>query len=223
MQAIHYYFIRHGETEAEINNVIEGWQDSPLTPRGIEQMKALHESFSDLPIALVFSSPLERAIQSAELLIKGRDPELTVTTNDSLKEYGFGGLEGETFRETFDPSINDQILTLEAQKVPETQLLPELTRQIAAIDETGETERFIDFWSRIEEAMLQIHDDALEYRIDHQKSEINVMIVGHQFAISAFLHEVLSDFELTDRLNCGHYARVTYQDGHYTLDEWNEK
>lgn len=222
MQAIHYYFIRHGETEAEVNNIIEGWQDSPLTPRGIEQMRALSQSFQELPIALVFASHLERSIKSAELLVEGRDDDLMVSSMEGLKEYGFGGLEGETFEDAFQPSINERIELLKEQKIPETQLLPELMANIAEVDGLGETERFIDFWSRVEEAMLQLHDEALEYRIDHQKSEINVMIVGHQFAITAFLHEVLPDFDLTNRLDCGHFAEVTYQDGQYTLEQWNE-
>lgn len=56
--------IRHGET---VNNLekIGGQKDSILSPRGIAQIDAIAERLSDIDLKLIFSSDLDRALQTA--------------------------------------------------------------------------------------------------------------------------------------------------------------
>ncbi|MDO4671087.1 MAG: histidine phosphatase family protein [Aerococcus sp.] len=221
MQAIHYYFIRHGETTGSRDGIIEGWQDTPLTRQGQAQMKALSETFQSIPLALAYSSDLKRAVDSADLLLMNQPTPITAEPMSDFREYHYGSLEGANEADTFHPAIEERISQMIEQGIPSSELLPQLIHQLAPIDPEGKTERFVDFWNRIENGMLTIHDDALEYRLDQQVSEINVAIVTHQIPIRAFLHEVLAHFDLTSPLDCGHYAKVTYAHGQYTLEGWN--
>lgn len=71
------YFIRHGQSEfnaafqGEIDPLIF---DAPLTKLGFEQAEATRESVADLGITRVITSPLTRAIQTAQTIFDGAAP-----------------------------------------------------------------------------------------------------------------------------------------------------
>ena len=87
------YLVRHGQTELNVQNILQGWQDSPLTERGCEQALATRTAFAARGVAFdhVYSSPLGRARRTAELIVgAGRSIELV----DDLREWHLGSLEG---------------------------------------------------------------------------------------------------------------------------------
>ena len=92
------YLVRHGQTELNVKNILQGWHDSPLTARGREQALAARAAFEDRGVAFdyVYSSPLGRAWCTAELIVgEGQPVELV----DDLREWHLGSLEGTSNRE----------------------------------------------------------------------------------------------------------------------------
>lgn len=92
------YLVRHGQTELNVQNILQGWHDSPLTARGREQALATGAAFEDRGVTFdhVYSSPLGRARCTAELIVgKGQPVELV----DDLREWHLGSLEGTSNRE----------------------------------------------------------------------------------------------------------------------------
>lgn len=93
------YLLRHGETVANEEGRLQGRSDSPLTPKGVAQIRAIaallaHE-IGDPSRFTVVSSPLGRARQSAGIVCQalGLDPE-RATCDARLTECGFGQWEG---------------------------------------------------------------------------------------------------------------------------------
>ena len=86
------YFVRHGESEANTRGVISN-RDRPfgLTDLGREQANALAESLKDIPISAIFSSPILRARQTADILSRSLGQPYQVT--EALREYDCGVLE----------------------------------------------------------------------------------------------------------------------------------
>uniref|UniRef100_A0AAU2JK01 Histidine phosphatase family protein n=1 Tax=Streptomyces sp. NBC_00049 TaxID=2903617 RepID=A0AAU2JK01_9ACTN len=83
--------VRHGETAWSANGRHTGRTDVPLNARGVEEAISLAPFFQDLRPALVLTSPLSRAMATAELagLAGGvADPD--------LYEWDYGGYEGIT-------------------------------------------------------------------------------------------------------------------------------
>ena len=81
-----------------MKNILQGWQDSPLTERGREQALATRAAFEARGVTFdhVYSSPLGRARCTAELIVgEGRSIELV----DELREWHLGSLEGTSNRE----------------------------------------------------------------------------------------------------------------------------
>ncbi len=87
------YIVRHGETEWNKVKRLQGQTDIPLAEEGIRLAKVTGEGMQKLPIDLVISSPLTRAVQTARLMTAGRD--IPILTDERVKEISFGKWEGE--------------------------------------------------------------------------------------------------------------------------------
>ncbi|MEV7441657.1 histidine phosphatase family protein [Streptomyces sp. NPDC091204] len=86
--------VRHGETSWSADGRHTGRTDVPLNAGGIEEAISLAPYFRDRHPALVLTSPLHRAVATAELA------GLTdAVTDPDLYEWDYGGYEGITTRE----------------------------------------------------------------------------------------------------------------------------
>ena len=92
------YLVRHGQTELNVQNILQGWRDSPLTARGRKQALATRAAFEDRGVTFdhVYSSPLGRARCTAGLIV-GEDQPVELV--DDLREWHLGSLEGTSNRE----------------------------------------------------------------------------------------------------------------------------
>jgi broad specificity phosphatase PhoE len=62
------YFLRHGETTASQPGGYCGTLDPDLTPAGCQMAKDFADAYKSLPWVAVFSSPLRRAVATAQSL-----------------------------------------------------------------------------------------------------------------------------------------------------------
>ncbi|MEO6015380.1 MAG: histidine phosphatase family protein [Devosia sp.] len=87
------YFARHGESEANVSGIFSnrGWMH-PLTALGHQQANALAARMQAEKLTAIYSSPLMRAIETAEIV--GRVLDLPVTAEPALREYDVGVHEG---------------------------------------------------------------------------------------------------------------------------------
>lgn len=86
--------VRHGETEWSRSGQHTSHTDLPLTERGEEQAKSLAPLLSGRTFSLALTSPLHRAVRTAELAgVTGALPE------PDLHEWDYGGYEGITTAE----------------------------------------------------------------------------------------------------------------------------
>lgn len=86
------YIVRHGETEFNVANIMQGHTDAPLTEIGIKQAKDLGEVFKDINFNVVFSSDLLRARRTAEFILAERN--LAINTSHILRERNYGKYDG---------------------------------------------------------------------------------------------------------------------------------
>ncbi|MGW7254489.1 histidine phosphatase family protein [Streptomyces sp. NPDC054834] len=83
--------VRHGETEWSVSGQHTSWTDLPLTRHGEEQAKSLAPLLTGRTYALTLTSPLGRAIRTAQLAgLDGAVPD------PDLHEWDYGGYEGVT-------------------------------------------------------------------------------------------------------------------------------
>ncbi len=91
------YFIRHGQSTANLSQCFAGFIDVPLTDLGRKQAACTAEFMADIPLSAVYSSDLSRAYDTACAVASKHG--LTVQTNPQLREINGGAWEGRLFDE----------------------------------------------------------------------------------------------------------------------------
>ena len=83
-------FVRHGRTEGNENGIYIGRTDWPLSDSGRTELEDMYEKHCYPKVERVYSSPLTRALQSAEILF----PDREIVICDEMTEMDFGVFEG---------------------------------------------------------------------------------------------------------------------------------
>ncbi len=91
------YLIRHGETEPNRLGLALGQDDVPLNGRGLRQVEQVARALAREPLAAVYSSPLQRARDTARAIAEPQGLEVRV--EERLIEMDIGEVEGLTFAE----------------------------------------------------------------------------------------------------------------------------
>ena len=89
------YLVRHGETELNRKKCYYGHMDTVLTEHGIEQARLLGDCFRDFSFDMVISSPLKRAVHTAEYILGAKKQQIIY--DERLCEQDFGIFEGFTY------------------------------------------------------------------------------------------------------------------------------
>lgn len=88
--------IRHGKTQGNIDKrYIGGRTDEPLYPAGIEELKRLCLEDVYLDNEVIFSSPMKRCVETAEIIFGKKNLCLV----QEFREIDFGLFEGKTHEE----------------------------------------------------------------------------------------------------------------------------
>lgn len=88
------YITRHGQTKWNVEKRMQGWKDSPLTELGIQQAKWLEERLKDTKLDVIYSSPINRALSTAQIVNNKR--HIPIYTDLRLREINMGIWEGLT-------------------------------------------------------------------------------------------------------------------------------
>ncbi|KZT32892.1 phosphoglycerate mutase-like protein [Sistotremastrum suecicum HHB10207 ss-3] len=92
-------FIRHGESMDNLRSVWAGWKDAPLSNHGMNQARAMGESFATTPYTAIYTSDLKRAHSTAQALLVAQTtvPLPPFIVEPDLREQNFGEAEGNAW------------------------------------------------------------------------------------------------------------------------------
>lgn len=86
------YLVRHGENKANLTKEFSSRKiDYPLTPKGRLQAEQTAAAFKDKNIHAIYSSPLKRAVETAEIIARKLETKVTILEN--FRELDVGDLE----------------------------------------------------------------------------------------------------------------------------------
>jgi broad specificity phosphatase PhoE len=86
--------VRHGETDYNASGRWQGWLQTNLSEQGKRQVRLLAAYLQPLPLGAIYSSDLQRAIDTAQPIAQSHG--LTVQTDQRLREIGLGIFQGLT-------------------------------------------------------------------------------------------------------------------------------
>jgi broad specificity phosphatase PhoE len=133
--------VRHGETEHNVAGIAQGWNDSALSARGTQQVRALAERIASMQPTSIFSSPLQRALTTATTI--GAACGLEVQTLDDLREMNYGAWENRNFLEAREEYAAEYERWFSDPDAPcpegesHNDVLRRMQRAIAAIEESA--------------------------------------------------------------------------------------
>lgn len=129
--------VRHGQTTWNVENRFRGSQDIPLDETGVAQARAVSRRLASEKIAAVYSSRLQRAMKTAEIIAAPHG--LAPLPSDGLSNINYGELEGRLIAEIAQemPEFYRALLeTPHLVQFPGGNTLNELTtRSIASLQE----------------------------------------------------------------------------------------
>lgn len=86
------YLVRHCQSTGNIEHRFQGRFDASVTEAGEQQLELLSLRFRNEPIDVIYTSPLTRAVKTAEAVAKYH-PQLSIIHDDSLTELDCGKME----------------------------------------------------------------------------------------------------------------------------------
>ncbi len=95
MKGYRISIIRHGRTDANDNGIYIGSTDLPLSAKGAGELAAKMDEFEYPAVHRVYSSPLKRCTETAEILF----PDTERIICEGFRELDFGDFEGKTVDE----------------------------------------------------------------------------------------------------------------------------
>ena len=159
--------VRHGQSTANAKGVWQGQMEFPLSEQGRRQAALAGRALAREPFDAIYSSPLARAFETAQIIAREAGFRDDVVPFAGLSERHGGVLEGHTWaeQESRDPEFAETFLSL-----------PEEDRWAFAGAETDEEvmERFEAAISKIRER----HPDGTR-----------IVVVSHGGAMRAFLRD----------------------------------
>ena len=86
------YIMRHGKTEWNALHKLQGRTDIPLNEEGKRMARQACEKYKELNIDVCYCSPLVRALETAQIVLKNR--KIPIIEDKRLSEMSFGEYEG---------------------------------------------------------------------------------------------------------------------------------
>lgn len=84
---------RHGETDWNVAGILQGWIDVAINDQGRRQAQEMAAGFANAGFSCVYSSPLRRALETAEIICRALRLPPPVCL-EGLKERNFGTVQG---------------------------------------------------------------------------------------------------------------------------------
>jgi len=87
------YLLRHGQTQWNAKNLLQGHTDIPLNTNGVKQALKVAREIESVKIDYIFSSDLSRAKETAEIINTQANLSVKITIDERLRETYLGKLE----------------------------------------------------------------------------------------------------------------------------------
>ena len=192
------YLVRHGQTSWNKERRAQGHTDTELDETGRSQARSLVEPFSALDVEHLISSDLLRCRQTAEYVSQATG--VTVEYTPSLRERGFGSMEGRPYEE---------IRAYVSAQSRELGVEPHMVRM-----EGGES--LHDVWERLESVVEKI-----------SQKRGPTAVVSHGGAVGLLIAKLIGSAPHTARsfrlANCSITELLRRDDGYWSIERLNDQ
>lgn len=181
------WLVRHGRTIFNTVGRLQGSSDSPLTPEGIDDIRRFGRDLApQVSFDRAFCTTAPRTQETARHLLEARgQPELRATPIAALREYDFGGWEGERMQTVYEIFAERNGMPgaeswLHAYRTGTGRNL--MIENIHATDPLKLAETEAQFTTRVRQGMDQL--------VSESRAGEQVLLVCHGMTITAMLKSI---------------------------------
>jgi len=187
---------RHGETQWNVEEVFRGRIDVKLNENGIKQAELLAEYLSNLKIDDIYSSPLKRALKTAEVIAGHHGLEVKIAPGLIDLDYGkWQGLPHQEVKDKYKELYREWISQPDQIRIPDGESLND-----------------------VRERAIYVVNDAVA------KHEGNVVLVSHRVVNKVLICALLgldNSYFWNIRQDTGGITSFTYENERFILTEHN--
>ncbi len=208
------YFLRHGQTLFNLQEKVQGHNDSPLTQRGIDEARFAGYGARKIRFKAAFSGDTQRQIDTAEAFLSLNERPCPITADSHFREMGYGKYEGGTYLQMLGPIYEELGVPYAAYPgLYEYYDDLQIAEKLAALDETGNFEGIEHVRKRFLEGI-----DMIASACD----EGNILISTSSFAICALVSWLFPEVSIKGLVANGSLTILSYEKGRYGLLSFND-
>jgi len=126
--------IRHGDTDWNVEEIFRGRVDIELNETGIKQAELLAKYLEGGPIKAVYSSPLKRALKTAEIIADRHN--IGVMCSQELVDFDYGGWQGlshDTVKDNYKALYDEWLKNPHLVKIPKGESLDDVRKRAVSL------------------------------------------------------------------------------------------
>lgn len=205
--------LRHGQTVFNTQDIVQGWNDSPLTELGLYQPKCTGYGLKDLKFEKLYSGDCVRQIDTAKQFISQNNHPLEIIPDMHFREMCYGKFQAGTYYDMLNPLYQMHNAVYEGY-FGLYKFMDDYTiaNEIYKRDETKQAEGPERAWTRFKEGLDMI---------TKENDNCNVLISTSSAVIAITLKKLFPDFIQSGLVDNASMTVITYENGNYSLEEYN--
>lgn len=182
--------VRHGQSTANARGIWQGQMEFPLSEEGRRQATLAGRALTREPFDGLYSSPLSRAFETAEIIRRETTFPREPVPVEGLSERHGGVLEGHTWAEQEERN-------------------PELAKKFLAIPEE---ERWALVGAETDEQVMERFERAISWIRARHSDGSRIVVVSHGGVMRAFLRDLFGPGTLpgTQRTSNASITRISW-------------
>lgn len=207
------YFLRHGQTELNEKELVQGWNDSELTDLGLFQAKCTGFGLKDIQFHKVYSGDSGRQIATAEAFLSQNINNIPQIIKDShFREKSYGKFEYYTYLDMVRPLLLRHNEALIYDNLFKHYDDLQIAYEVSVLDDSGKSETPDMVWDRFSKGLDMIVSE---------NSGGNILISTSSVAIAVVIDHLFPEFKDNGIVDNASITVISYQDGKYYLDDFN--
>lgn len=205
MSKFNLYMVRHGQTYFNIYNKLQGWSNSPLTEKGIQNAVDTGEKLKDTKFAAAYCSDTTRAEQTAQKILDENDAsdiDAPITSMFFREEF-YGYFEGNDMSQAWYlagaphglPTFRD---------IVEKYSIGKAKDYLKEADPFHQAENNQEYWKRLDQGFDLIKQNP------EIKDGDNVLLISHGNTLLSVVERYgIGQFDVTERPANGSLTKLT--------------
>lgn len=214
MKTVTAFFVRHGQTMMNHYNKVQGWIDSPLTDKGIEDAKRAGEQLKALNFNAAYSSDSGRAIETSRYILKANPHNMNIVSYQltEFREQCHGYFEGNDSNQMWQ-FVGEQVELPSESAVLGQYGLEKARDLIYKADLYGDAENNEMFWKRLDRGFDQLRENSNDGDV--------VLVVSHGITIRSIIDRYAPELDQGRPTINGSLTKLTITDDDIKVDFFN--